>query len=402
MKNILIVLCALVLLGYCGASKSRVSRYYEDGIEIVQNPLVPPIFQGESLSLNLEKEFAIDLSTKELLDNGLINIWHFDIDSEANIYLNSTRPDKIFKFDQNGKFIGAFGKKDAETGDYFWPKSIRISDDNEILTVSGAETILFLGTDGRLIREIGRDTIAEIPSGIPNEQPRNSELLDVFPLSNGYYLIYKSLNYYTVVDHYCPLILCGPEWKELKHLDGLKVPGIAQAKFDKIKGFFPRFSWTVTKKRIYVGNDENGYEIHTYDLEGKLLRKIRKDHVGVDVTNEYKEKILNMFKDAPWKDKIYFPDKFPAFQYIFSDDEDHLFVMTYEKDENGAGYIYDIFNDEGVYIGRTSLDNYGLPTYHHEGGEGPLEVSVKNRVLYCNQMTEDGRNTLVVYKMTWK
>jgi hypothetical protein len=66
------------------------------------------------------------------------------------------------------------------------------------------------------------------------EIPRNSMLLDVWPLENGNYLIVRSLNYYT-------------------ELDSHKIPGFYSEKVNKVRGFFPRLSWSVSKKRISVG-----------------------------------------------------------------------------------------------------------------------------------------------------
>jgi hypothetical protein len=398
----------LSLFLYCGTKQEKVDKIMEDGVEVVLNPIKPCLIQGSPSTLCLEEEFVIDINTYELRKMGLKDIWQFDIDSENNIYLTGSPPNarQIFKFDQNGNFVKAFSKIDRKTGEFAWLLHMRIGKNDDIVVVEGVEgneleKILFFNTGGELVKEISRSSIEEIPTGIPSEKPRNSMLWDVCPLDNGNYLILKSLNYYTVLDHYNPLILCDSRWKEFKELDSHKIPGFNSEKIKKLKGFFPRFSWSVSQNQIYVGNDERGYEIHVYDLEGQLTRKIRKEFQPVQVTTEYKEKILTMFKNAPWRWKIYFPDDFPAFQYLFSDDEGRLFVMTYGLSQNGEGYIYDVFNAEGIFICRMSLDNYGFPDYWDVAGEGPLEVKAKRNRLYCNRMNRNGQNELIVHKMIW-
>jgi len=400
-----VFLSVFIMLVSCGPKQERIERYLENGVEVVVNPLEPHSFEGEPSTLHLEEEFVIDINTDELEKMGLKDIWQFDIDSENNIYLAGSPPNarQIFKFDQNGNFIKAFTKKDRNTGEFSWLLHMRIAKNDDIVVVEGSdsEKILFFDSEGELVKEISRSLIKEIPTGIPNEKPRNSMLWDVCPLDNGNYLILKSLNYYTVLDHYSPLILCDSEWKEFKELDSHKIPGFSSEKVKRIKGIFPRFSWSISQNQIYVGNDERDYEIHVYDLEGQLVRKIRKEHRPVQVTTEFREKILTLFKNAPWRWKIYFPDDFPAFQYLFSDDEGRLFVMTYELSQNGEGYIYDVFNAEGIFICRMSLGNYGVPDYFDIGSEGPLQVKARRNRLYCNRMKRNGQNELVVYKMIW-
>ena len=43
----------------------------------------------------------------------------------------------------------------------------------------------------------------------------------------------------------------------------------------------------------------------------------------------------------------------PPFHALFADDGDRLFVMTYEEGINPGEYMYDIFDPDGVCIGRS-------------------------------------------------
>ena len=120
-----------------------------------------------------------------------------------------------------------------------------------------------------------------------------------------------------------------------------------------------------SKDKIYIGNSERGYEIRVYDLEGNLLR-----------------------------DNYYFTKNWPPFRYLFTDDEGRIFVLTYEEGVNSREYMNDIFNSEGVFIGRVSLGNVGR--FY------PLTVRVKKNRLYCLREKESGYKELVVYKMNWE
>jgi hypothetical protein len=99
------------------------------------------------------------------------------------------------------------------------------------------------------------------------------------------------------------------------------------------------------------------------------------------------------------KGKLYFPDSMPPFQYFFPDDQGRLFVMTFEKGETPGSYLYDIFNPDGVFVGRTSLDNSGNEATEIWGG--PFEVRAKNDLLYYLRAKPSGYQELVVCLMTW-
>lgn len=389
----------------CNPKQAEVDRIFEDGVEVVLNQLEPNVIQGESTLLTLEEVSRIRIESDDLCKLGLKNIWHFEITSDGNLYITSSPPNTklIFLFDQDGRFIKSFGKKDVKTGEYFGLLHLRTTINDEIVVVEGGtDNIVYFDKEGNVAKEIPRSAIQVIKTGIPNESPRNSQLMDVWPLQNGNYLIFRSLNYYTELDHYCPLTICDTHLKEFKELDNLKIPGFNSSKVKKVEGFFPRLAWSVSQKRIYAGNDQRGYEINVFDLEGQLIRKIRKEYRPIGITNSYKERIRTMFEDAPWKEKLYFPDNFPPHQYLFTDEEERLFVMTYERGNNGPGYVYDIFNSEGIFIGNTILKNFGMPTYANEGGNGPLEVKVRKDRLYCVEMNNSGHNELAVYKMRWE
>ena len=99
-------------------------------------------------------------------------------------------------------------------------------------------------------------------------------------------------------------------------------------------------------------------------------------------------------RDAETRKKIYFPDSMPPFHSFFTDDEGRIFVMTYEQGENPGEYIYDIFNKDGIFIGRKAMN-----ILHDQRG---LYAWMKNDRLYCLQEKESFFKRLVVYKVYWE
>jgi hypothetical protein len=86
----------------------------------------------------------------------------------------------------------------------------------------------------------------------------------------------------------------------------------------------------------------------------------------------------------------------PPFQYIFTDDGGRLFVMTYEKGGSSEKYMYDIFNPDGLFIGKVGLANL-VSTIQWD----IQYVVAKDDHLYCLREKDSGYKELVVYRMEW-
>ncbi|MCJ7581409.1 MAG: hypothetical protein MUP98_12860 [Candidatus Aminicenantes bacterium] len=156
------------------------------------------------------------------------------------------------------------------------------------------------------------------------------------------------------------------------------------------------FAFSLSKEHIFVGDDNKEYEICAYDLKGNLVRKIRKEYKKVPLSKEYIEeytKVLNSQR----KKMTDFPDSFPPYQSFFVDDKGRLFVMTYEEKEDSGEHVFDIFNEDGIFIGRTSFR-----AFYNNLNELFLWATAKQNLLYCINEKDSGFKELVVYKMTWE
>ncbi len=395
MKKLFLLLLTSLLLYACASKQEKPRRIKEDGIDVVLNGLAPYREDEKAVSLSLKEEFAIDTEKDYLAIKGLTDIWHFDIDSEASVYILSyiIRDYAIFKFDKNGNFVAAFGPKGEGPDELQRPISLRINNRDEIFVIdSGKRKLLLFRKDGSLIQEIPFSEIGRKESALV------SNVIDVVPLEDGNYLVQKMMEYdsFSEYEVQLPLVLCDSEFKETKELDRQKVPNFNTPV--RVKGIFPIFTWGVSDGKIFVGDDEKGYAIRMYDLKGNLAREIRKKYKPVKIPAGHKRKVLELFK--PYSEKIYFPRHWPAFRYLFADDQGRLFVMTFEQGKNPGEYIYDVFNADGILTARTSLGNYGYSEYIRD--EMPLEAKAKNGRIYCTREKPSGFKELAVYKMIWE
>ena len=361
----------------------------ENEVEVVVNYIEPYKIKGETFALNLEEEFRIDMERDDILEAGLADARKFEVDSEKNIYFLETRGAKsfIFKFDRQGNFVTSFARKGQGPGELQSPRHLSIdSRDKLAITDSRRRRLVIYSRDGGLIKENAIDT-----------NVRKISLLE-----NGKYLVFK-----LIFDRYgdylwqMPLSLRSFEWGEIKELGRLSFPNYLIGKRIEIPEH--AFIWAASKENIYIGNEDRGYEIRVFNLEGNLVRKIKKEYRPVEIPEKLKEKYKQMLEDSSdeaFRRNTYIRNYMPPFQYFFTDEEGRLFVMTFENGENPGENMCDIYDHDGIFIGRKSLGNY----YHQQDyrEEEALEIRAINNLLYCLREKENGYKELVVYRMKWE
>ncbi len=377
MKRLIWFFLILLLFLYCKPTKEEIEKYTEDGVEVIVNHLEPYKIANEPPHLILEAQLTIDTESENIAETGLTNIIYFDVDSDENIYFLNDRPQKNYfiKFDRNGNFITAFGPRGQGPGELREPQFPVISKQDEILIMDEGKGKLFFFTKGG-------DYIKNVP--------QEGSTVALFPLENGNYLQASAIFDYP--SDYLLLSLSSSDFKQIKELERLIYPFKVRGKDNALT---PGFLWSITKTSVYFGNEQRGYEINVFDLEGNLVRKIKKDYRKVRVPDEYIKEKKESMSEALIQ-RSYFPEYFPPFQCAFTDDEERLFVITNEKGSRPGEYLCDIFNPEGIFIARASVSGI------IDLGIIFLPPIAKKDLLYCLIEKENGYQELVVYKMKWE
>ncbi len=357
----------------CGPKGEKVDRIVEDGVEVVLNHLEPYKIKGEYSTLTLEEELKIDFENKEFEDLGLRMPEFVEADSKGNIYLvdrNRSSEYFICRFDKEGKLIKNIGRKGQGPGEIQRIHIIKInSQDNILISDTGNMKILELDKEGTLIKE------TRVLHG----------LREVIPLENGNYLARRGTM------EGMSLCLYNSSFEEIKKLDFYDTSEMRKSR--RTTGTIFSFYWRATEDKIYVGNEQRGYEILVYDLDGNLLRKIRKEFTRAKYPEEFSKQTEKMAETNP---NIYSLEFTPPFNSFFIDDDGWLFVMTYERGENKDEYIHDIYNSNGAFIGRR---NIGI-SYMLGRALNHLRATAKNSRYYRLRYKEYGGYVeLIVYKM---
>jgi hypothetical protein len=381
MKKITYLALFLTILLCCVHKQEKVDKTIEDGVEVILNHIEPYQIPGEPSTFSLEEEFTIDTEYFSIARTGLTDISCFDVDSNGNIYFLEFMPregDNIFKFDKNGRYVNSFGRKGQGPGEVQYPYHLDIDNqDNIVVTDQAKLKLIFFNKDGNSIKET----------------PLDLGIAFVSCLENGKFLTFGQIIDDSINSGYIKnsLRLVNSQFEEVKELNRLE--WIVAISTKRWKGTPRIWSWSVSKRNVFVGNEERGYEIWVYDLDGNLIRKIKKEHKKVPIPEEYKKKRLESTPDY-LKKMTFFPDYFPPYQSFFTDEGGRLFVMTYEEGENPGEFMFDIFNPDGVFIARKSLNSWIW--------ESLVKAKIKNNLFYCVQEKESGYKKFVVYKVKWE
>ena len=128
------------------------------------------------------------------------------------------------------------------------------------------------------------------------------------------------------------------------------------------------------------------YELLVYDGEGRLVRKIQKKYDPVRISDPELAKMREVVR-LPSSIRLIVPKHHTAFQRFTVDDENRIFVQTWEKTKDGKSYIYDVFDSSGLCVARVPLDV--MPRVWREGK------------VYTIEEDEDGYQYVVRYKASW-
>ncbi len=379
MRKILCLILCLAFFLTCGPKQNKVEKIVEDGVEVVINHLEPYKIEGIQTTLALEQEITIDTENDEIAETGLVDIEAFDVDEEGNLYFIrwTSNENFVYKFNNRGGFMKSFVRRGQGPGEIEWGGSVKFIGDNELMIRDPGKTKFSIyNTEGKFLRD----------------ELQKSHIYVNKIFSNGKYLVSWQDNSMSLENYINHLGLCESDFENIKEIYTYSFPNVMVAK----KVYAPGNFWITgtSKDHIFIGEGKLGYNILVFNLEGNMIRKIRKEYARVELSEEYKRNFFERRKKSPILEKYELLKHFPPFQFFFTDEEDRIFVMTYEKGATSNEWIFDIFTPEGVFFGRVPIKS--------RIDSREIAIRAKHTRIYSTSEKESGYKELVVYKMRWE
>jgi 6-bladed beta-propeller len=376
-KTTLLSLVLLVLAG-CRSHQQKVEKTSDEGVEVVLNHLEPYVLKGVLSQLILEKEFSIDTEDEKIAQSGLTEMETFDVDPEGNIYIMRWQSNEnyVFKFDRDGNFLISFLRRGQGPGELEWGGTVLLDHDGNLLTKDPSKPKLGIyDRDGRFIKEI----LLKKP------------IEPIAPLGNGQYFCFDQIQNPETLQNY--LGTCDASFESFKKIYQKDTPNPFQSSEAKVTISGRSLIYQAGKDKLYIGDTDKGYEIRVYDLEGKLLRKIRKEYKPVLVSEQFKQELLKRIPED-YRSRIEFVAAWPAFASFIEDEEGRLFVRTFEKALDSEENMFDIFTPEGVFTGRVSIANRNAQSETYS-----LPCLCRGGRLYSLHDKDSGYRELTVYRL---
>ena len=381
-KTILFSL-ALLVLANCSSQQQKIDKTVDEGVEVILNHLEPYMIKGVPSRLVLEKEFSIDTENEKIAQIGLTEIETFDVDPDGNIYIIRWQSNEnyIFKFDGAGNFLTSFLRRGQGPGELEWGGTVFLDHEGHLLAKDPSKPkFAIYDRNGQFIKEVLLKKLIELAG----------------PLSNGQYFYFEQIQNPDKLQNY--LGICDSTFELFQEIYSKDTPNPFRSSEARVLISGRSLIYQAGKDKLYIGDTDRGYEIRVYDLEGKLLRKIRKEYKPVSVSEEFKQDFLARFPEGdPFRGRFDFPDAWPPFLSFIEDKEGRLLVRTYEKGLNPDENMFDIFNPEGVFIGRASFANRDA-----QREQNPLPCLCRGGRLYSIHDKESGYRELSVYRMRWE
>jgi hypothetical protein len=378
MRKIVKTGLGLLLLAATAAIPAAQKVKTVDGVEYVMNGKKPNKIKGLPTKVTLEEEMTAGGGDDP--DQSLAEVGFFQVIEDGTIYALDVKDRKVKVFDKDGKFLFSIGKPGQGPGEIGIPSNLQITTANELMLEDAANRRLsYFSLDGEFLRNqnmadkgLGLTTL--IPDGKGNYAGRQMGV-------EGQELYFELKKFDKDLN---------PLFTVSKMQFQIPVPG-SGVKIN-IMDFITVYAFDSQGLLYYGPNTE--YEIQVYGPQGKHVKSIQREYDPVKVEQEDIDQIMDRMSafsglggGANITDLIEFPDYFPPYQAFLLDDQDRMYVRTWNKGEDKGAYWVDVFDQQGRFFTR-------FPT--------KLELQIiEGDKAYGVEENEDGFRVIKRYRMTW-
>jgi len=365
--SILLISCSRQKTGWKGTIEEI------DGVTVVKNPKEPMYTENV---FSLEEELSIgEAEGQEEYMFSIIN--SIAVDDEKNIYVLDMQLKKVRVFDPIGQYLRTIGGGAGQgPGEVRVPAQIQITSQNEIKIFDmPARSLNFFSLEGNFLR---KTPLIKMPF------PANS-IID----SNG-----DLIGYFMYVEEDEPVTALLKYNSNQERQFKIAQPDPYSGKGRNKLPLQPSLLFDISEGDNIVWANSLKYEINIISPKGILLKKISKEYIPIEITEQDKKEIVPAIfgkESLSPEEEANFAKYFDPINGISVDGENRIFIDTLEKTYDRKYYYHDVFDSEGKYIARVGLPSW--PT---------LSMVWKNSKLFTIEENEEGFPIVKRYKVTWK
>ena len=351
---------SLLIYG-CPPLGSDVGKVWSGSIDTLSSGQIEIYNKSDPLWLPAEEWQVIEelrIGSDSINEPALFgSVVSFDVDARGHVYILDGQAQEIRIFDPKGAFVRKVGTKGSGPGELSRADAVDLSQNGEIWVMEMAEgqVSIFdstgsyvrgqrLGSAGWMIRPYpgGFDPLGRYNVAIPL---RDEEGWTVTMARFD-----QSL---TPIDTIA--IPDDPYEREVFEIVNEQGSSVMRAGVPFQGSLVWRFSptgnlWTLLTDK---------YELTEITTSGKTLRRITKGQESLPVTatdrNEVRESLEWFTSQGGKIDWSKIPAAKPATVSFFSDDENHLWVALETAASEDEGYLFDIFDPQGRFLGTVRL-----------------------------------------------
>jgi len=341
----------------------------EGDVTVVRNPREP---QYKIPALELKADFTLGGEAAE--GAYVLNRPNaMALDATGNLYVADAGERNIKIFDKNGKFVKTIGRAGQGPGEFQFPLGVTIVPGRGEIAVVDLQRIIIFNAAGVYSRQF---PLKDGTSGVRLDARGNFFIATTsFPSAD---FILKAFAP-DMSRERAAVLTC-------REVD------------DSHNPFRPRPVWILDDNGRVVFGDAKTYEFMIIDAQGKILRKVGRDHSPVRARKEDKDDLIARTRKVLGEEAAKatpFSSHYSAYRAFFTADGGRLFVETWEKTPDGKQDVYDIFDAEGRYVARV-----GLPL--HVDFLNPRDRFIRNGKLYAIEADDKGYEVIKRYTVTWK
>lgn len=347
-----------------------------DGVSHILNP---DKGMRPNFKIKFEKEWEIGL---EEGDKNYIfeTIAGIDVDDEGKVYILDYKACNIRIFSPDGRYLKTIGRRGKGPGEFENPVALSLNKKGGfVVGESMPPRLTFFDSDGTYLKNVKLGFIGLV-FGI---QSINRDQLLLEKIMSEFKNDKVLMNY----------ILCVIDGSGENIAD---IFSMQRERNINMKNLSERdtygFSWCVDLKgNVLIVDDIYNYNIKVYTQRGIILRVIQREFKSIKRTKKDLNRIQSELEARKRQLGLEIQFKLseikPIINSIFTDDENRLWVVTPEgAPEDGTAF--DIFDEEGRYIAKTTIDAKGTGNF-----------IIKNNHIYFSYQSEDTFPTVYKFKI---